>query len=185
MPSRTYLAPCGLALALAAAPLAACGSQAVAANEPSQPSASSTPDPQTEGEVEPIAASPRYVMHIALELDDLMNVREPGADQTRVSLITHDVSNGEQRHVLGVFAGICTEAQVGAAEAGLPAAAIAGADCRGGARAANVRLVHQGDQLVALRAWLDDEEDEAALPAYDELQRVSVGADTDVVIGRP
>jgi hypothetical protein len=178
MRPRIDLSPCALWLALAAAPLAACGSQAVAADEPTQPSAASGASPEGEA-----TAPARQVVHVALELDDLMNVREPGADQTRVSLITRDESGAQQRHVLGVFAGICTAAEVGGPEGGLAAAAIAGADCRGGARQTRVRVLHQADELVALRAWLDEDDD--TFPSYEELQRVAVGAGAHVVVGPP
>jgi hypothetical protein len=171
-----------LGLATAVGSLAACGSQAVATDEPGAPARGAAAEPS--GEREAVAPA-EPVVHVVLELDDLMNVRDPGADQTRVSLITVDAAGVEQRAVLGVFAGICTDADVAGSEAGLPGSALAGADCRGGARESRIRVLREGDELVALRAWIEESAEEGDFPDYDEVQRVVVASGAKIVIGDP
>ena len=159
--------------------LTACGGQAPAETTPASAVTEPADDPE---ESEPVA-KPERVVYIELELDDLMNVRDPGSDQTRVSLVTRDASGELSRHVLGVFPGVCRDVAVGSAEAGLPDPALTGADCTGGARETRVRVLREATSLVALRAWIDG--DDGEFPSFDELERVEVEAGARIVVGAP
>ncbi len=150
---------------------------------------SSAADPAGHEGTEPAEQPGADAERVYLELDihDLVDVREPGDEQTRVELVATDVAGDSERRGLGVFAGRCTEADVGGVESGLPSPAILGADCPGRRQAGRVRIVREDDEVVALRAWVElDEAGEATeIPDYDELARIEVGADADVLTRSP
>ena len=180
-PSNTATAPL-FRLILAAAPMAACGGQSAATEGPASPEPAGDDVTAERGDA-PTPIEPEPVVYLALEVDDLMNVRDPQADQTRVTLVLIDRGDYTRSHVLGVFSGICEEAQVGMAEPGLPGDAIAGVDCADDARESRVRVLREGDTVVALRAFVAEDSEE--FPEYEELERVAIDAGAELVVGEP
>lgn len=176
-------------MVVAATLLAACGGPAGASDESSLPargaSSGAAEVPAEPGDEHAAPIAPTRIAHLALELEDLMNVRDPGAEQTRVALVVTDETGSARRHVLGVFDGVCTEADVGVAEAGLARSALVGADCPHRARGSRIRVVRDGGEIVGMRAWVDESEDPDEFPSYDEIQRVELREGAELVTGEP
>lgn len=181
--TRTRAAAAVVAAGVAA--VAACGG----ADAPEPADVADAPEDPDAGEGGDTRAQ-TSVVYVDLAVDEVVSVRDPEEDQSRVELVVVESEReGEARRALGVFPGACGEASVGLPEPGLPRPAIVGVDCTGGPRASRVRVLEEADEIVAVRAWIEDAGDDASgdapLPDYDAIERWEIAEGADVRVGVP